>query len=213
NYHGQNGWLPFVEMVRGHGAGKELVPKSVHHLASCLRMAFCESVSIELIGGPEEGDAFNALCDMLFHDLVASSTFVGTLAIDTFLGSVEVIARGIEAFKSVKSVSAECTYADLDPVGEAFFLRATRRGVRNMEVKSMAQEEPGVTPTSTAAALSFGFTEPSDGGGRSLLGVECEGGSDFLAQVRQKVAELNEARYDFSFKLGDVSTRAGDSPK
>ncbi|KAH7713017.1 hypothetical protein AAVH_19626 [Aphelenchoides avenae] len=93
NYHGQNGWLPFVEMVRGHDAGKELVPKSVHHLASCLRVAFCESVLIELIGGPEEGDAFNALCDMLFHDLFASSTFVGTLTITMFLGSVEVIAR------------------------------------------------------------------------------------------------------------------------
>lgn len=58
-------------------------------------MAFCKTVCIDFMGGPEEGAVLDAVCGMLFHDLVATNTFVGTLT--TFMCNVEMVARKFDA--------------------------------------------------------------------------------------------------------------------
>lgn len=91
-------WLPLVEMVCNRGAGKEFVPKSVHHLTSYLRMAFCESVCIDLVGASGEGPAYSGLRDMVFHDLVAPNSFVGTLTVRLSLCSDFHVELAIRKF-------------------------------------------------------------------------------------------------------------------
>ncbi|KAH7704392.1 hypothetical protein AAVH_28419 [Aphelenchoides avenae] len=64
----------------------------------------------------------------------------------------------------------------------------------------------GGVRANVAAALSFGFAEPTADGDRCLLGVACKIGTDFLEQVKQRVAELDEAHHiDFSFMMASVS--------
>lgn len=84
----------------------------------------------------------------------------------------------------MQSVSPVWHYRDagVEPLDEAFFVSAARSGVRNME---FTLGDDHVTPATTAAALSFGFAEPAAGGDRGLLGVACEIGPDFLAQIKQ----------------------------
>ncbi|KAH7714623.1 hypothetical protein AAVH_18015 [Aphelenchoides avenae] len=204
NYEGHH-WLPLVQTVRSRVAGKELAPKSLHHLTSCLRMAFCEAVCIHLSFAPGTGPTHSEICDMVFHDLVAPNTFVGTLTVMTHLCSVELATRGIEAFKSVKTASMEWDYdlfAGADFLDVSFFVTAMQHGVRCIDFKTESDTD---IPADTAAALSFGFADPTAGGDRSLLEVACDIGPDFLEQVKQKVADLDEARHvDFTFKLANI---------
>ncbi|KAH7666360.1 hypothetical protein AAVH_43280, partial [Aphelenchoides avenae] len=72
-------------------------------------------------------------------------------------------------------------YAD-EKLDESFFVPAAQRGVRSVCMWSAADED---TPAKTAAALSFGFAEPSAGGDRSLYNIDCDDGTGFLAQVKQ----------------------------
>ncbi|KAH7714624.1 hypothetical protein AAVH_18016 [Aphelenchoides avenae] len=193
-------WLPVAEKLCDRGAGKELVPKSLQHLVSCLRLAFCDSLFINLAGAPEVGEPLSILFGMLFNDLI-----VGTLTFIKCLCDVNELARGIEAFKSVKTVSVEYDWdsAVLEPLGENFLVSAAQHGVRHIELKPESRIRISVK---AANALSFGFTEPTVGGDRSLLGVSWVfNGAKFLAQVRQKVADLDEARHvDFTFKLANI---------
>ncbi|KAH7703618.1 hypothetical protein AAVH_29210 [Aphelenchoides avenae] len=205
-----NGWEPVIELVYNHGAGKKIAPKTVDQLASCLHMAFCGSVCIDIAGvvglvnKPYE-ELTDYACDMVFNDLDAPNTFVGTLTIRMPCCNVEIALRGIEAFGHVSSVIVESDEHDRDPghLGENFFGIAAQHGVRRIVFDADDESE---MPADTAAALSFGFAEPTAGGDREVLGVACEVGSDFLAQVKQKVAELDGAHHvDFNFKLANVS--------
>ncbi|KAH7662569.1 hypothetical protein AAVH_43469 [Aphelenchoides avenae] len=141
---------------------------------------------------------------MLFHDLVAPNTFVGTLKFVQLLWDMEVVARGFEVFKSVTTVSVEWDYEFTDPqlLDETFFASAAQHGVRRIELKP---ESGNAVPADTAAALSFGLAEPTACVDRYLLGVVCEIASDFLEQVKQKVDEIAEAGHmDFTFTLANV---------
>ncbi|KAH7702826.1 hypothetical protein AAVH_30012 [Aphelenchoides avenae] len=211
NYYNHfDGWEPIVELVYSHGAGNKISPKTVDELASCLHMAFCRSVCIDIAGvvglvnKPYE-ELTDYACDMVFNDLDAPNTFVGTLTIRIPCCNVEIALRGIEAFGHVSSVIVESDEKDRDPghLGENFFGTAAQRGVRRIKFDADDESE---TPADTAAALSFGFAEPAAGGDREVLGVACEVGADFLAQVKQRVAEVDGARdVDFNFKLANVS--------
>ena len=83
-------------------------------------------------------------------------------------------------FRSVQNVTIDSseTYSDAKPLGEAFFLPAAERGVRHIK------HYDDIT-ANTAAALTFGFAEPASGGDRSLIGIDCGIGTDFLSQVQQ----------------------------
>ncbi|KAH7713415.1 hypothetical protein AAVH_19211 [Aphelenchoides avenae] len=207
-----DGWLPIVDVIRRYGAERELVPKTVHQLMPCLRMSFCRSVCIDLGGVSYAHATFSNVCGMVFDDLAAPSTFVGTLDIRLPPRNMELALRGIEAFKSVKTLRMEPVPIDDDiyyelageePLDEKIFIPALKRGVRHIEVIS---EDDRGAPANTAAALSFGFAEPAAGGDRSLLGIACDIGADFLELIKQKVAELDATRHlDFTFKLGTVS--------
>lgn len=110
----------------------------------------------------------------MFHLLRDSKQVKGEAILDIF-----------EAFKSVKNVNVEWFYddpKDIDPLEEDFLVSAAQHGVRHMAFKLDGE---GDTPASTAGALSFGLAEPAAGGGRSLLGVACEIGPNFLAQIKQ----------------------------
>ncbi|KAH7718790.1 hypothetical protein AAVH_13767 [Aphelenchoides avenae] len=167
---GYDGWLPTVKMEYSRGAGKEVAPKTVHQLTCCLHMAFCESQRL------------------VFDDLVAPSTFVGTLDVRLPRFEVELANRGIVAFKSVKRVNLGSpkgsTYGKL--LDEAFFVPAAQRGVRHL--KHCEYKMPDVTNirANTTAALAFGFAEPTAGGDRSLRGIHCDVGADLLTHVKQK---------------------------
>lgn len=79
--HQYKDWLPTIGIVNP-SAGKQLAPKTVHQLASCLRVAFCESVCVEF--GHKTDDTHSRSSDvrgMVFDDLVSPSTVVGTLDI------------------------------------------------------------------------------------------------------------------------------------
>ncbi|KAH7719933.1 hypothetical protein AAVH_12576 [Aphelenchoides avenae] len=196
------GWLPTIEMDYKRGAGKELAPKTIHQLASCLRMSYCELVYIYVGTIDETNSVFSDAWAMVFDDLVAPSTFVGTLYISLPRCDVELALRGIVAFKSVKTVNVDAyEHADQEPLDENFFLPAAQRGVRHLTHSDYTWGEHDM-PANTVAALSFGFAEPTTGGDRSLCGTDCDIGKDFLAQVKQKAGELCEARHvDFSFEL------------
>lgn len=100
------------------------------------------------------------------------------------LSKASLALGGIEAFKSVERVVIQSiAYYDEDgePLGENFLVRVAQHGVRHIEFKG---DEEETRSTSIAAALSFGFSEPTYRGDRSLLGVACDG-TDFLAQVKQ----------------------------
>ncbi|KAH7710881.1 hypothetical protein AAVH_21835, partial [Aphelenchoides avenae] len=178
-----NYWLPSAEIVYGHGDGQMSVPKTVHQLTSFLRVAFCESVCIDFMGAPGAGrnGVLVNVCGMVFDETLAPSTFAGMLHVRVSRCSVELAARGIVAFKSVKNVCVESSWSGA-PLNENFFIAAVHRGVRHIELKSADGLK---TAANTAAALSFGFAEPVAGGDRSLLGVFCEVGADFLAHVKQ----------------------------
>ncbi|KAH7710169.1 hypothetical protein AAVH_22534 [Aphelenchoides avenae] len=67
-------------------------------------------------------------------------------------------------------------------------------------------------PANTVAALSFGFAEPTTGGERSLRGTDCDIGTDFRAQVKQKAGELRDASHvDFTFRLAVYKSLQIDS--
>ncbi|KAH7716851.1 hypothetical protein AAVH_15738 [Aphelenchoides avenae] len=195
------GWLPTIDVYRGRG--KELAAKTVHHLASCLRMAFCASVRLTVDAVADTDSAFDAVWSMVFEDLVAPSTLVCTLDIDLPLCRVELALRGIEAFKSVKNVKVHLrgTAARERPLDESFFVPAAERGVRHIQMYSMGWNDPEVR-ANTAAALSFGFAKPTTGGDRTLAGFDCGIGADFLAQVKQKASQLRvTGRVDFIFTI------------
>lgn len=81
---GFDGWLPLIELVYTHDAGKDPAPKTIHQLASCLRMAFCESVCLDLsewYGEYQDSETLIDFCGMVFDDLLAPNTFVDTLTV------------------------------------------------------------------------------------------------------------------------------------
>lgn len=87
----------------------------------------------------------------------------------------------------MKNVSAGYVYDANPELGENFVVSAALRGVRNIELKP----KNGVYIDATqAAALSFGFAEPTKGGDRCLLGVTCQIRNKFLAQIKQVCLSL-----------------------
>ncbi|KAH7710168.1 hypothetical protein AAVH_22533 [Aphelenchoides avenae] len=87
------GWLPSIEMDYNRGAGKKLAPKTIHQLTSCLRMAFCKSVYINVGTIDERNFVFTDAWAMVFDDLVAPSTVVDTLSISLPRCDVELALR------------------------------------------------------------------------------------------------------------------------
>lgn len=100
-------------------------------------------------------------------------------------GNQLAILGGIVAFKSVGHVYVDSlqTYADQEPLSESFFVPAAEHGVRYINHISSAGN-PAIQ-SDTAAAISFGFANPLNGGDRCLIGIDCAIGADFLAQVKQ----------------------------
>lgn len=166
------------------------------------------------IGLHQRQNSTGGLCvqqRLVFDDLVAPSTFVGTLDVRLPRFEVELANRkfqrlhtyacedtlrqtdqlmdlgGIVAFKSVKRVNLGSpkgsTYGKL--LDEAFFVPAAQRGVRHL--KHCEYKMPDVTNirANTTAALAFGFAEPTAGGDRSLRGIHCDVGADLLTHVKQ----------------------------
>lgn len=82
---------PFVHVVYNQCVGNEPDPKTVCQLMPYLRKAFCETVCIELDSLPDHSDVLE--CDMVFGDLFAPNTSVGTLDIRTPPFSAELAAR------------------------------------------------------------------------------------------------------------------------
>ncbi|KAH7684732.1 hypothetical protein AAVH_40760, partial [Aphelenchoides avenae] len=148
-------------------------------------MAFCESIRIDFDEAPMflESPSIDDIYGMIWDDLIAPETFVGSLSIRM----APIDARFIhifEAFESVNSVNVEWLYDDPDfePLEEDLFVSAAEHGVRHITLKPDGE---GNTPANTSGALSFGFAEPSGGGDRSVRGVACGIGPDFLAQIKQ----------------------------
>ncbi|KAH7713014.1 hypothetical protein AAVH_19623 [Aphelenchoides avenae] len=188
------GWLPCVEIA----PGPKLLPKTVNQLALCIRMAFCQSFCIDFDGAPMflESPSFGDIYGMIWDDLFAPDTFVGNLTIR--MAPIDsVFIHIFEAFESVNSVNVEWLYDDPDfePLEEDLFVSATEHGVRHITLQLDGGVE-GDTPASTAGALSFGFAEPTAGGDRSLLGVACGIGPDFLAQIKQVHENIHKTHFD-----------------
>ncbi|KAH7725097.1 hypothetical protein AAVH_07375 [Aphelenchoides avenae] len=201
------GWLPTIGMQRYRRA-EDLAPNTIHSLTSYLRMAFCDWVYISVDAVADTSFSFGKVWGMVFDDLAAPSTFVDILNMNLPLCRVELALRGIVAFKSVGHVYVDSlqTYADQEPLSESFFVPAAEHGVRYINHISSAGN-PAIQ-SDTAAAISFGFANPLNGGDRCLIGIDCAIGADFLAQVKQKASELREAGHvDFNFEFANVSSQ------
>ncbi|KAH7713016.1 hypothetical protein AAVH_19625 [Aphelenchoides avenae] len=199
-------WLPVVNVVRDSSTGAKR-PETVHQLVPYLRLAYCESICIDLrwTRFVRHGH-HNAAYGAFFGDLLVPNTFVDVLTVRVDEGGAILAPRAFEAFKPLNKVVVKATgHHDWEnSFYEAFFLSAAECGVRSIEFKSDSRFTTGI---GLLPALSFGFSELAAGGDRSITGVDCDIDDDnFLEQLVKLTSELDgRQRIDFKFSIGTLS--------
>ncbi|KAH7729964.1 hypothetical protein AAVH_02450 [Aphelenchoides avenae] len=164
-------WLPIVKVVRDSNADMELRPDTVSQLVPYLRLAYCESLYVDLRWArPVLREHRQAGYGAFFGDLLVPTTVFNELKVCIEHDGTLLALRTIETFKpQSKVVVKACGYHDWRSIfDEAFFLSMVERGVRSIEFKSDAEDIPSID---LASALSFGFAGPAAGGCRSISGA------------------------------------------
>ncbi|KAH7680492.1 hypothetical protein AAVH_41134, partial [Aphelenchoides avenae] len=159
-------WLPKIKVNRDPNTKKAL-PKTVSQLVPYLRLAYCDSVCIDLrLTHVIRYKNCEAIHDAIFGDLVAPTTVVNVVTIcaeDDRQHELPVL-RAFEAFKSVSKLVVEANHVlDWRNAGEDFFTAAAKCGVRSISFDAAA--------ISLLPALSFAFAEPL--ADRRVSAVEC----------------------------------------
>ncbi|KAH7704425.1 hypothetical protein AAVH_28389 [Aphelenchoides avenae] len=200
-------WLPAVAVARGSDFE---VPDSVNRLVPYLRLAYCQSVYVDLrLTRCVREQLREAAYGAIFGDLILPNTSVELLEIYVDDGSAIVAHRAFKAFEALSKVVVKMDGRRSDPdwarsFDETFFISAAKCGVRSISFDTGSQYwiDINVLP-----ALSFGFAEPTAGGDRSISSVFCAlEDEDFLAQLIEKASELDGRQHiDFTFTIEDLS--------
>ncbi|KAH7721736.1 hypothetical protein AAVH_10814 [Aphelenchoides avenae] len=185
-------WLPVMRVSRySCDDDKELSFNCVHGLLPYLRLAFCQFVHVDLRTIQSASDAsYEVACGMLFGDLSACEIPVNWLSVYSDQGSVDLLNRSIDAFKSVRMVCMETTSDDLiepQAFNEAFFASLAHRGIRHFD----SELKRRFLEVDAQAALAYAFAEPMNGVSREPTGLQFRNVMDFLKIVRKKAAELD----------------------
>ncbi|KAH7725612.1 hypothetical protein AAVH_06792 [Aphelenchoides avenae] len=209
-----NYWLPFVEVVREVARDRDLnhedwgqngpSPKTVSQLVAYLRLAYCDSVCVDLRWGDDRSRKHRAAArDAIFGDLVVSNAFVNVLTVCVDVDSVFDARYALEAFKPLSEVLVSVVdcgdWSHFSDV--AFFKSAVKCGVRSIK---FAGSNGSAIRVGVLPAISFGLAEPTSGGDRIIRNVDvgnryCDpryrafsyDGYQFLPQLIMKASELD----------------------
>ncbi|KAH7695460.1 hypothetical protein AAVH_37481, partial [Aphelenchoides avenae] len=163
-------WLPVIEVLRDTNVDEGLLPDTVNQLVPYLRVAYCESVCMDL-RWPRPGLSDKhrrAARGTVFGDLAVSNTFVNVLTV-CVEGPRDALCA-FEAFKPLSEVVVKVgDYTSGITFKEAFFISAAECGVRSITFESIPRA--GLIGVTLVSALSFGFANPTTGGDRNISGV------------------------------------------
>ncbi|KAH7709174.1 hypothetical protein AAVH_23562 [Aphelenchoides avenae] len=188
-------WLPVMRLSRDDEEGdKVLVFNCVHGLLPYLRLAFCKAVYVTLnVIQSASATSYEIACGMLFGNFDARETHVESLYVDCDQGTVDILNRSINAFKSVKKVTMSTTSDELiepEAFNEAFFASLAQRGIRYFR-SELDENQENFLEIDASTALAYAFASPTADVSRELSGLECKIEKDFLQLVRKKASELD----------------------
>ncbi|KAH7709175.1 hypothetical protein AAVH_23563 [Aphelenchoides avenae] len=200
-------WLSVMRVIRRSGdQDQELVFTCVHRLLPYLRTAYCEYVRVTLSTIQSAGaKSYLIACGILFDDLVArETTHVGRLSVDSEQGSVELLNRSIDAFKSVRKLEMIATSDELiepEAFNEVFFASLAQRRIAYFD-SGLDISVDSFLEIDAATAFAYLFAEPLNGVSRELSGVQCTE-KDLLKLIRKKAGELDSRqRVDLEATIG-----------
>ncbi|KAH7702827.1 hypothetical protein AAVH_30013 [Aphelenchoides avenae] len=188
-----------IENARGLNTGKRFSPATIGQLVPYLRLAYCESVCIDLqwtdaVSPKRRGAAYRAL----FDDLVLPSTSVNVLTVCVDSRSATEAVRQQRAFEAFKAVSKLVVnvqgFNDPGAFKGAFFVYAAKCGIRSLEFDS-GRGRSGIG-IDIFAVFSFGFAKAELDGARHV---------DFKLQLANVSSPIDSTGFE-QYQRGDGRT-------
>ncbi|KAH7693405.1 hypothetical protein AAVH_39559, partial [Aphelenchoides avenae] len=191
-------WMPVMRLSRHGGDNdKVLVFNCVHGLLPYLRLAYCDFVCVVFETIQSAGAISFEIALALLDDLNACEAHVDSLHVCSDQGTVDLLNRSINAFKSVKEVTMKVKSDELiepEAFNEAFFASLAHRGVRYFR-SELDYNEDRVLEIDAESALAHIFAEPLTDVSRELSGLNYANENEFLRLLVKKAGEQDSRQH------------------